>query len=66
MSNKADLQKAALALRGSPSFNDFIKTLTGRREHVVTQMINGPITEVEVLRGEARAYDYILNAAKES
>jgi len=29
-------------------------------------MINGPITEVEVLRGEARAYDYILNAAKES
>jgi hypothetical protein len=65
MSVKSDLQRAVLGMRGLPNFNDFIKTLTGRREHVVTQMINGPITEVEVLRGEARAYDYILNAVRE-
>jgi hypothetical protein len=64
MSVKFDLEKAFLALRGSPSFDEFVKTLAARREFVVSQMI-GELnsSNVDVLRGEARAYDYLLKAA---
>ena len=65
MSVKLDLQKAFLALRGSPSFDEFVKTLAARREFVVSQLVDAlESTNVDVLRGEARAYDYLLKAAK--
>lgn len=64
---KEDLQKAVLAMRGLPSFSEFIKTLTGRRESVVNALIaEADPAKVEVLRGEVRAYDYILKATRES
>lgn len=64
MSVRADLEKAFLALRGSPSFDEFVKTLAARREFVVSQLL-GELnsSNVDVLRGEARAYDYLLKAA---
>lgn len=64
MSVKVDLEKAFLALRGTPSFDEFVKTLAARREFVVSQLI-GELnsSNVDVLRGEARAYDYLLKAS---
>lgn len=60
MASQDDFKRAILANRGLPSFEDFIKTLQARRDHVDNQMIHGHMNEVEVLRGEIRAYDFIL------
>jgi hypothetical protein len=61
-STREELRKAMLALRASPSFPDFIKTLSRRREAVVTSWASGS-GESEALRGEVRAYDYLIKAA---
>jgi hypothetical protein len=61
-STRADLERAIRALRGSPSFSDFIKTLSRRHDAVVASWENGS-AEAEALRGEARAYSYIIKAA---
>jgi hypothetical protein len=61
-----DLARATLALRGSPSFTEFVKTLTARRESVVDSLISTADSKmVDVLRGEVRAYDYILKATRD-
>ena len=61
-STRVELQKVMLGLRASPLFSDFMKTLTRRRDAVVNQWIQGT-GDSEALRGEARAYDYIIKAA---
>lgn len=61
-STREELKKAMLALRGSPSFSDFIKTLSRRREAIIALWESGT-SESEALRGEARAYSYIIKAA---
>jgi hypothetical protein len=67
MASRDDLKRAILACRGSPSFEDFIKTLQARREHVDTQLVDGlDTTQTEVLRGEVRAYDFILKAHRQT
>jgi hypothetical protein len=49
-------------MRASPSFSDFIKTLTRRREAIIASWEGGG-TNSDELRGEARAYSYIIKAA---
>jgi len=67
MASRDDIKRAILGLRGLPLFEDFIKTLQARREHVDAQLIEGQdTTQLEVLRGEVRAYDFILKAYRQS
>ncbi|MFI5397597.1 MAG: hypothetical protein ACHQ9S_18830 [Candidatus Binatia bacterium] len=59
---REELKQVMIALRASPVFSEFMKTLTRRRDAVVNQWIAGT-GDSEALRGEARAYDYIIKAA---
>lgn len=64
MSDRAELEKVISEMRGSSSFDKFVKTLAARREFVVSQLVATPDqSTVEALRGEARALTYILKAA---
>lgn len=63
MALKDDLQRAVTGLKGQPLFNDFMKTLKERREAIVSALIvEQDQTKVDVLRGEARGYDFIIKA----
>lgn len=63
MALKDDLQRAVAGLKGQPLFTDFMKTLTARRAVIVDMLINEQDqTKVDVLRGEVRAYDFIIKA----
>jgi hypothetical protein len=61
-STRDELKKALHAMRGTPLFSDFIKTLSRRHDAIVVAWENGS-PESEALRGEARAYSYIIKAA---
>lgn len=63
MSTKTDIEKALDGLRGAPFFNDFIKTLEARKADIVTRwMASSDPNQDAALKGEARAYDYIIKA----
>lgn len=47
----------------APFFSEFIKTLQTRKDDIVAKILTAQSSEVDVLRGEARAYDLILKAA---
>lgn len=50
-------------MRGQPLFSDFMKTLTARRAFIIDALVaEQDQTKVDVLRGEARAYDFIIKA----
>jgi hypothetical protein len=66
MASQEILKRAILACRGSPYFEDFIKTLQARRDHVDDQLVNGAdVSQTQVLRGEVRAYDFILKSYRQ-
>lgn len=57
------MKRAVAGLKGLPLFNDFVKTLTARREFIVNACVNEQDpTKVDVLRGEVRGYDFIIKA----
>lgn len=62
MASRADLARLVGQFKGvAPAlFRDYVKTLEGRRDDTIHKLLYAT-ADVEVLRGEARAYDALLN-----
>jgi hypothetical protein len=64
MSNAA-VEDAVVKLRDNPFFQDFIKTLSARRDDIVSRLVAlDDDAKTGVLRGEIRAYDFIIKRSK--
>jgi hypothetical protein len=58
------MEQALAQTGGAPFFGNFMKTLEARRTDVIEKLLQAPEGQGDLLRGEARAYDYIIKAHK--
>ncbi len=59
--SRADIARVVAGLRDVPQFWDYVKTLEAKRDAAIHTLLYEPQpANVEVLRGEARAYDTLI------
>lgn len=65
MASRETLARALAQLQHSPGYRDYVHTLEAERASTIHKLLYAQAAgEVEVLRGEARAYDRMLTTIK--